>query len=404
MSIRLPYRSDSAVKVPAALRAYANGKIPGELLQQCGLRTFVMADPAAGAMRAMVAAAAGDGITLSATGTWRSYEDQKRLFLSRYVTRNTGGKTKVWNGKTYWQLPKVAMAATPGSSNHGFGLAADLSNSPTVGIGGPTLKWMADHGPDFGFWNTVKSEAWHWSYCLGDDLPSAVREMGGAPAKKSSVDWVVVAATDARLSAIPFPGEVRRGAEGDAVRAIQWKLVSFGHQVRVDGEFGSRTEAAVEAFQRAQGLHVDGRVGKRTWAALGLPGAGVPPAPQASESPPVTGATGPVAASVGAGAVTYEVRPGDGFVLIARRTLWSSSLDDAAAIAAANGLTLESSIVPGQILEIPSCCSTEVVAGDGWQAVATRLRLDMATVRQANAWQGDLLHPGMIIYGGRAPA
>lgn len=89
---------------------------------------------------------------------------------------------------------------------------------------------------------------------------------------------------------------------------------------------------------------------------------------------------------------------------IAHRTLWSSSTDDANRIAAANGMTIKSTIVPGQVLEIPSCRCTAVVTGDEWQAIAGRLDVDVAELRESNAWQGGVLQPGMIIYGGRAPA
>jgi Putative peptidoglycan binding domain/D-alanyl-D-alanine carboxypeptidase/LysM domain len=402
MGARLPFRSDGSVTLPSALRAYENGRYPGEVLVPCGIRSFVMVEPAASAMRALVAAAAGDGITISATGTWRSYDEQKRLFESRYVTHNTGGDTKVWNGTTYWKLPKVASAATPGTSNHGKGLAADLSNSPTVPISGATLDWVANHGPSFGFWNTVRSEAWHWSYCLGDDVPGGI-VVRAAPAQTASVDWAAISAMDARLSAIPFAGELTQGATGESVTAIQWKLVSFGHEVATSGEFDAQTVAAVKAFQRAQRLVDDGRVGKNTWAALGLAGAGDRPPPPPTEAPPAPDEQPVSAPTIEVVMTTYQVRPGDGFIRIAKRTLWSSSLDDAKEIAAANGLTLESSISPGQVLQIPSCRCTSVAAGDGWLAVAERLGVDADAVRGSNGWQGDVLQPGMIIYGGRSP-
>ena len=292
MTVKLPYKSDSAAKLPAALKGQPNGKVPVELLVPCGLRNFLMIEPAAGAMRAMVAAATGDGVTLSATGTWRSYDQQKAMFLDRYSTTNTGGKTKVWEGRTYWQKPNVAMAAAPGTSNHGLGLAVDLSDSPSAPICPASLGWLAEHGPSFGFWNTVQSEAWHWTYCLGDDLPKSVTIPAAAPAtatasavrfaqpapiaqsapmaQSASVDWQAIAATDAKMTAVLFPGELVQGAKGEAVCAVQWKLVAVGHEVKVDGDFGKKTAAAVVGFQTMHGLTADGRVGKMTWTALGL--------------------------------------------------------------------------------------------------------------------------------------
>ncbi|HEY3484071.1 MAG TPA: LysM domain-containing protein, partial [Ilumatobacteraceae bacterium] len=97
------------------------------------------------------------------------------------------------------------------------------------------------------------------------------------------------------------------------------------------------------------------------------------------------------------------VRPGDGFLAIAKRVWWSATLDDAAAIAKANGLTLESAITPGQVLEVPDCRCTQVVDGDDWKTVAERIGVDVDQLREANVWQGDVLRAGMLIYGGRTP-
>jgi D-alanyl-D-alanine carboxypeptidase/Putative peptidoglycan binding domain len=293
MTVKLPYKSDSAAKLPAILKGKPNGQIPAEFLVPCGLRKFLMVEPAAGAMRAMVAAAAGDGVTLSATGTWRSYDQQKAMFLDRYTTTNNGGKTKTWEGKTYWQKPKVAMAAAPGTSNHGLGLAVDLSDSPSIPIGAASLAWLANHGPSFGYWNTVQSENWHWTYCLGDDAPAGVtitvaasvssaahagrvanEEAAAAAvaavATPAAVDWQAIAATDAKMMAVVFPGELIQGAQGEAVSAVQWKLVAAGQDVKVDGDFGKKTAAAVTGFQTVNSLTPDGRVGPMTWNALGL--------------------------------------------------------------------------------------------------------------------------------------
>ena len=64
---------------------------------------------------------------------------------------------------------------------------------------------------------------------------------------------------------------LRRGAKGDLVDELQAILnARYGFSLEVDGDFGINTEAAVKAFQKAKGLSVDGIVGPKTRAALGL--------------------------------------------------------------------------------------------------------------------------------------
>jgi peptidoglycan hydrolase-like protein with peptidoglycan-binding domain len=59
---------------------------------------------------------------------------------------------------------------------------------------------------------------------------------------------------------------LRPGASGEVVRQLQQALKDLGYDPgAVDGQFGSRTEAAVRAFQSAKGIDVDGIVGDVTW-------------------------------------------------------------------------------------------------------------------------------------------
>jgi len=68
-----------------------------------------------------------------------------------------------------------------------------------------------------------------------------------------------------------YPGTVSRGQQGEAVSALQYMLSLIGEfynvvpQVQVDGVYGTDTEAAVRAFQRAAGLTADGVAGEETW-------------------------------------------------------------------------------------------------------------------------------------------
>lgn len=56
-----------------------------------------------------------------------------------------------------------------------------------------------------------------------------------------------------------------RGSKGTEVIELQKKLAQLGYTVgRVDGKFGSKTEAAVRRFQKDHGLRVDGLAGTQT--------------------------------------------------------------------------------------------------------------------------------------------
>jgi uncharacterized protein (TIGR02594 family) len=68
------------------------------------------------------------------------------------------------------------------------------------------------------------------------------------------------------------------GSRGSEVKLLQGLLnktvpmhmLPRGRKLAEDGIFGSKTEAAVESFQRMKGLSVDGEVGRNTWTALGV--------------------------------------------------------------------------------------------------------------------------------------
>lgn len=68
---------------------------------------------------------------------------------------------------------------------------------------------------------------------------------------------------------------LRRGSTGPEVTALQQRLTELGFDPNgIDGHFGPGTEAAVKAFQQANGLTADGIVGPVTRAALQLDAGG----------------------------------------------------------------------------------------------------------------------------------
>ena len=62
---------------------------------------------------------------------------------------------------------------------------------------------------------------------------------------------------------------LRKGSKGEDVKALQILLNGYGYSCgTADGIFGSKTEKAVKAFQKAEKLTVDGIAGPDTWSKL----------------------------------------------------------------------------------------------------------------------------------------
>ncbi len=76
-------------------------------------------------------------------------------------------------------------------------------------------------------------------------------------------------ATPVNVTPVTTQPMLRTGSRGDAVRKLQELLNAKGYICgSVDGIFGSKTYAAVLAFQKANGLGADGIVGPLTWGKL----------------------------------------------------------------------------------------------------------------------------------------
>lgn len=173
------------VTMPRSLEGVQNGKLPAALLVDVGLRGRLH-ELAARAWFALVAEGKTKGFHLTYTfgGCYRTFEEQRTLFLQRYqMTPIPGRPTKVWEGVTWWQKPGTAMAAVPGTSNHGLGLAVDaaLDNDLSDGVGPgdassivPALAWFHDAALKYGFSFEAQSEPWHVRYVAGDRIPDAV--------------------------------------------------------------------------------------------------------------------------------------------------------------------------------------------------------------------------------------
>ena len=88
-----------------------------------------------------MAAAKADGIDLSVTDSYRSYNQQVELAATKGLFANGG------------------LGAVPGTSNHGWGLAVDIDvRSPK------TMAWVNANGHRFGFAQASSREPWHWEF------------------------------------------------------------------------------------------------------------------------------------------------------------------------------------------------------------------------------------------------
>jgi hypothetical protein len=121
----------------------------------------------------------------------REYEDQKRIFLERYVTANNirGRRvydTRRWNGVTWYRISAAGTVAIPGTSNHESRRAADLGapyNNRHSAAHRRLQQIAAHHGLK---WTGVNfSEDWHWENVgnLGQ-IGSAAGAAASTPAPK----------------------------------------------------------------------------------------------------------------------------------------------------------------------------------------------------------------------------
>ena len=122
--------------------------VPGDL-SRAGAQDNTMTVPTAcGFYRLKMAArAAGHRITINSA--FRTLARQQ-YFWNCYRTRRCNGG---------------ALAARPGTSNHGRGQALDFA------LTGGALSWMNRNAQRFGFVRTVRSETWHWEYIPGARKP-----------------------------------------------------------------------------------------------------------------------------------------------------------------------------------------------------------------------------------------
>ena len=183
------------VTMPADLAKATNGRLwPSQLapMHLPGANTAVLHRNAARVFGALfVAALAETGQTMTATSAadcYRSLDLQLSAWNARMVPKynpvTCSRTSKVWNGQTWWLRRGMAQVATPGQSNHGWGLAVDVglwdASARTVRpVDGNSWfwGWLLGNAASFGLSWEVQSEPWHLRYVAGDAIPQRVLDI-----------------------------------------------------------------------------------------------------------------------------------------------------------------------------------------------------------------------------------
>ena len=142
----------------------------------------------ADAADAWIRVRAATGLDLRPTSwadTYRPYYVQERIFRERYTTAYvTGIDPRRWLGQTWWRLPGTASAAVPGTSNHGWGVAIDVTG--LGGFAGSAYARLAEVAPAHGWSNRAGrsiGEPWHWEYTPAADTHTS------APAQEDDMPY-----------------------------------------------------------------------------------------------------------------------------------------------------------------------------------------------------------------------
>lgn len=162
-----------------------NGRLntsdPNQLVPLPGFSGHYANPIVAGKFQELVAAAKADGINLGLTDSYRTYDQQVYL----YNTKGPG------------------LAARPGNSNHGWGLAFDFRGTNGTSTA-DAYAWLRNNASNYGWSNYVggtgadtrgpggsQKEPWHWQINksdLGQYSNYSVNGSGGGPVLGGSLD------------------------------------------------------------------------------------------------------------------------------------------------------------------------------------------------------------------------
>ena len=209
---------------------YKNGQIPAHALRPITGGGYLLAEAAASFMAMNEESLRRFKVKLQPTYPQCAYRDLhwQQVYYSAYINHHGN------------------LAAAPGTSNHGWGIAVDFPTAQMQQI-------VNEIGPKYGWshaWSDAPTEPWHIPYKMGT--------------------------YKGRIRPASRPGAGRKAASGKTggsasaqVAVGQQLLRAHGFTaVPVDGKLGPRTVHALKHFQGSHGLPRTGKPDRRTIAAL----------------------------------------------------------------------------------------------------------------------------------------
>ncbi len=185
----------------------------------------------------------GTYLRKDAAAAWNAMYDYIYQKTGEQIRTNGNDSAyRVISRQHYWRRywcgrGSCGNAASPGCSNHGLGLAVDVSQR--------SRQLIDRYGEPFGWakkWSDASHEWWHLKWREGVWKPG-----------NYVPEW---------------PGYLKKGSNNGSVAMWQRQLHDrWGYKIGADGDFGDRTYKITQDFQSKHSLNSDGVVGRMTWDA-----------------------------------------------------------------------------------------------------------------------------------------
>ena len=213
------------------------------------------------------------------------YNSKKKQYPSHYTASRTSGymkdiaehrwcadcvgmiKSFFWKDGAITADPKYATNHCPDVSANGMiKLCSETGKIGSIPDIPGLVVWKEGHiGVYVGGGYTIEMRGFAYDCVRRKVKDGPWTKWGRLP--KSMISYT----TDTAPEPEPEPDTLKYGSNGEAVKELQEDLLSLGYSLPkygADGDFGSETKAAVEAFQRDHGMTVTGIADSATLAAI----------------------------------------------------------------------------------------------------------------------------------------